>query len=389
MSIDNKVREWKEAGLLDEVTGQRLIDYEYEKLAVRETYNHKPPILILVGSILLALSIFSFVAANWQLIPDSIKISGFLILMVSMYVIAEKFQRQLLRYVTLFRVFGIIFFIAAMAVIFSTYNFSSQLSLLYWLIFAVSVLHRLVYQHTVFTLVAALTALLAHITSYQNIGLLLMTFGFCVTWAWFHYADSTLDRIFSWLNFYALLLMLGQYFDYEGRFWPLWSLVVLHGLLIIYRKQAAWQQLYVVMSAILSIGYLINATEGWWSERQPSVVEATLVSIVLVSVYLLHRRQDLMWVSLLAVIPFSLFEDSGILLAVLLEVIAFTYLFKQDRSQKPIALAFIYFLIIQMTIYFIYVWDKLDISLFFLLGALIVFTLSSALWWRNRTRGDA
>ncbi len=116
-----------------------------------------------------------------------------------------------------------------------------------------------------------------------------------------------------------------------------------------------------------------------------------MLTVVLVAVYLLHRRPDLMWVSLLAVIPFSLFEDSGILLAILLEVVALAYLVYQDHLLKPIVLAFIYFLLVQMTIYFIYVWDKLDISLFFLIGALIVFALSLALWWRSRsrTRGDA
>jgi hypothetical protein len=129
-------------------------------------------------------------------------------------------------------------------------------------------------------------------------------------------------------------------------------------------------------------------TESWLSQRPPSVIEATLLSVALVAVYLIHRRYDLLWVSFLAVIPFALFEDSGVLLAIIIEVIALAYLIRQDVTRQPTIFAFIYFLIVQMTIYFIYVWDRLDISLFFLIGALIVFALSLALWWRNRTRGD-
>lgn len=388
VSIDKKVREWKEAGLLDEVTGQRLVDYEHERLAVREKREHKPPILVIIGSILLALSLFSFVAANWQAIPDLLKVSIFLIFMVAMYVTAEQLQTRAPRYVTLFRVLGIVFFVATMIVIFTTYNLSSQIPLLFWLMFAVAVLHKLIYQHPIFTFITALAAFLANTNSFQGVGLILIILGFAITWVWFHYVDNEIDRIFAWFSFYGLLITVGQYANYEGRFWPIWALVILHVLFLVYRERAQWNYLYLFVAAILSIGYLINATEGWLSQRQPSVLEATALSAILVGVYLLHRRPELVWVSLLAVVPFSLFEDSGILLAIFLEVVALGYLVWQDHNRKPIVLAFIYFLLVQMTIYFIYVWDRLDISLFFLIGALIVFALSLALWWRSRTRGD-
>lgn len=392
VSIDKKVREWEEAGLLDEVTGQRLVEYEHKKLAVGDKREHKPPILVIIGSILLALSLFSFVAANWQAIPDLVKVAIFLVFMVGMYVTAERLQVKASRYVTLFRLLGIAFFVATMIVIFSTYNLSSQIPFLFWLFLAVAVMHKLIFKHPIFTFLAALAGFLAITNSFQGIGITLIAFGLIVTWVWFHYGDNELDRIFAWFGFYGLLITIGQYADYEGRFWPLWALAALHVLFLVYRERAQWNYLYLFVAAVLSIGYLINATEGWLSQRTPSVIEATILSVVLVAVYLLHRRPDLMWVSLLAVIPFSLFEDSGILLAILLEAVALAYLVYQDHNRKPIVLAFIYFLLVQMTIYFIYVWDKLDISLFFLIGALIVFALSLALWWRSRsrtTRGDA
>ncbi len=388
MSIDKKVREWQEAGLLDEATGKRLVDYEHKQRAASEQHDHKPPVLVIVGSILLALSLFSFVAANWQAIPDLLKIGLFLIFMVGFYVFAERVRLKTPRYVTLLRVLGFVFFVATMAVIFTTYNLSGQLTFLFWILFTMAVLHRILYKHIIFSVISAITAFMAVTNSFESLGLTLIGFALIVTWVWFHFVEESLDRTFAWLTFYGILNIFGQYVDYEGRLWPLWSLVILHVLLLIYRKQAAWQAVYLFVAAILSIGYLVNVTESWLSQRPPSIIEATLLSIALVSVYLIHRRSDLMWVSLLAVIPFALFEDSGVLLAVLIEVIALAYLVRQDMTRQRTIFAFIYFLVVQMTIYFIYVWDRLDISLFFLIGALIVFALSLGLWWRNRTRRD-
>lgn len=388
MSIDKKVLEWKEAGLLDEATGARLVDYEHKKKAASEKREHKPPILVIVGSILLALSLFSFVAANWQAIPDLVKVGIFLLFMIGMYVAAERFQTRAPRYVTLFRVLGFAFFIATMSVIFVTYHLSGQLSWLFWILFAMAVLHKILYEHPIFTAIAAITAFMANTNSFEGVGLTLIIFGLIVTWAWFHFVPASIDRIFAWLSFYGLIIMVGQYFDYDGRLWPLWALVILHGLFLVYREKATWQAMYLFVAAVLSLGYLINVTERWLSQRPPSIWEATILSVVLVALFLIHRREELIWVSFLAVIPFALFEDTGILLAILIEGVALAYLIRQDVTRKPTIFAFIYFLLVQMTIYFIYVWDRLDISLFFLIGALIVFALSLALWWRSRTRGD-
>ncbi len=388
VSIDKKVREWQEAGLLDEATGMKLVDYEHKKRATSDRQDHKPPVLVIVGSILLALSLFSFVAANWQVIPDLLKIGLFLACMIGFYVFAERVRLKTPRYVTLLRVLGFVFFIATMAVIFTTYNLSGQLTILFWIFFTMAVLHRIIYEHMIFSIISAITAFMAITNSFEGIGLTLIILGLAVTWVWFHFVDESLDRIFAWFTFYGLLNIIGQYVDYEGRLWPLWSLVILHALLLFYRKRDTWQATYLFVAAVLSIGYLVNVTERWLSQRPPSIVEATVLSIALVAVYLIHRRSDLLWVSLLAVIPFALFEDTGVLLAVLIEVVSLAYLVRQDVTRQRTIYAFIYFLIVQMTIYFIYVWDRLDISLFFLIGALIVFALSLGLWWRNRTRGD-
>lgn len=388
VSIDSKVQEWKAAGLLDEATGARLIDYERKQGAAREATHHKPPILLIIGSILLALSVFSFVAANWQAIPTLMKIVFFLSAMLVSYVLAERTSRRTTRYVTLLRTLGFVFFIATLAVVFTSYQLANQVPLLFWLVFGMALLHRVIDRHPIFLVLTSIAAFLALTNSFNGIGLTLLAIGFLLSLVWFHFYVNAADRVVAWLLLYGLVILVGDWFDYEGRFWPLWALVFLHGLLLYYRKDETWQRMYLFLGGILSIGYLINATESWLTQRQPSVIEATLLAAALVACYLIHRRQDLMWVSLLAIIPFAIFEDTGILLAIFVEIVALAYLVVQDREGRSTAFAFLYFLIVQLTIYFIYVWDKLDISLFFFIGALIVFTLSFGLWWRKRSKGD-
>lgn len=55
----------------------------------------------------------------------------------------------------------------------------------------------------------------------------------------------------------------------------------------------------------------------------------------------------------------------------------------------PLAVGFLYFVVVQFVIYVIYAWERLDMSLFFLIGALLLFALSGAAWWMNRRKEGA
>jgi uncharacterized membrane protein len=85
-----------------------------------------------------------------------------------------------------------------------------------------------------------------------------------------------------------------------------------------------------------------------------------------------------------------LYDPSAIGLAILAEAVALGYLAIHHRQQQPLGLGFVYFILVQVVLYFIYAWERLDMSLFFLLGALLLFALSGAAWWFNRKKaGDA
>ena len=73
-------------------------------------------------------------------------------------------------------------------------------------------------------------------------------------------------------------------------------------------------------------------------------------------------------------------------MAILVEVMAFVYLIERERTGHRLLIPFVYFIAVQLTVYFIYAWNRLDMSLFFLGGALLVFLIAGVLWWMQRRR---
>lgn len=101
------------------------------------------------------------------------------------------------------------------------------------------------------------------------------------------------------------------------------------------------------------------------------------------------RFRDIIWISILGAMGFLLFDDTAIALALVAEVSALAYLIIAQRQNRPLAPGFVYFILVQFVIYVIYAWERLDMSLFFLIGALLLFALSAAAWWLNRKREGA
>lgn len=76
---DRKLREWVEAGLIDEATAQRIETYESD--------NARPWILwaiVGLGALAISLGLISLVAANWQEIPGRVRLSIHFSLMIAL-----------------------------------------------------------------------------------------------------------------------------------------------------------------------------------------------------------------------------------------------------------------------------------------------------------------
>jgi uncharacterized membrane protein len=101
------------------------------------------------------------------------------------------------------------------------------------------------------------------------------------------------------------------------------------------------------------------------------------------------RCRELMWLPVLGFVGFMLYDETAIALAIVAELTALGYLIIAQRQDKPLAMGFVYFIVVQFVIYVIYAWERLDMSLFFLIGAILLFVLSGIAWWLNRKKEGA
>lgn len=116
--------------------------------------------------------------------------------------------------------------------------------------------------------------------------------------------------------------------------------------------------------------------------------EAIALAVAGIGVLLLSffKFRSLMWVAVPGIIGLLLFDETAIGLAVAAELSALAYLIIAQRQNEPVGLGFVYFIVVQFVIYIIYAWERLDMSVFFLIGALLLFLLSAVAWWINRRK---
>ena len=118
MDTEQKLKRWQEAGLLDQETAERISAFEKRQPAPK-----KLPLLLMIGLIFFSLAIFSFIAANWQAIPDLAKVLLMLALMWIFYSIAYFSEKKDFGYPLLFRVIGLAMFGATLLVAAQTFHF--------------------------------------------------------------------------------------------------------------------------------------------------------------------------------------------------------------------------------------------------------------------------
>lgn len=194
----------------------------------------------------------------------------------------------------------------------------------------------------------------------------------------------------SWMLLFFSGFLMWELVDYTSPFWPVWTLFVLVLLLFIIPadKQRLLSPLYLIFGAIMLIVYLalrgetdLELVDLNWPEAIALAVAGLTVLVVT-----FVKFRSIMWISLLGAMGFLLFDETAIALAVVAELSALAYLILAQRQDKPLALGFVYFILVQFVIYVIYAWERLDMSLFFLIGALLLFALSGIAWWLNRKK---
>ncbi|HAE0521362.1 TPA_asm: DUF2157 domain-containing protein, partial [Salmonella enterica subsp. enterica serovar Enteritidis str. P125109] len=368
----------------------------YEK---QRSTKQRLPLLLIVGGTFVVLAVFSFLSANWQAMPIGWKIGLVVALMWICYIMADLSERRRILHPVVFRIGGILAFGASILVVVQSFHLPMEGSLLSWCMFVAALVHYMLWRHEAYGVVAFLSGWTIF-TSLGGFGqeqasyLDWTSFGLMVvlSFNWFYFSQRLPSLLFSWLFLFFSGLSLFLLVSYDGFLWPIWTLFLLVPVLWLVREESnrrIVEMVYLVVAAISSIIYLSVRAES--NVVLPSVTEAVLLAIVStgLGIFLYQKRRGLLLIVPLGFVGVLWIDEQAILLAILFELSALLYLLYRERRHAVVWPAFLYFILVQIAIYVIYAWDRLNMSLFFLIGALLIFLLSGVLWWLRRKGGVA
>ncbi|WP_114571324.1 DUF2157 domain-containing protein [Exiguobacterium flavidum] len=391
MSWQTKLKEWEDAGVIDAGTKARVFEYEGKLKREKKRF----PLLVVIGLIFVALAIMSFIAANWQAIPALVKIGLVLLLMWAFYVLADVSERRKIWSPVAFRILGIISFAGAIVVTVQTFHMSQQGTFLAWAVLLMALGHYFLWRHEAYTIVAFIAGINLLTTAGQSVTWLEWALLLAVGLAWFYFSQKPLPQLFSWIFLFGSGVLLWSLVDgYDGVLWAIWTLFALVPLLFLIKDEEARKKfvpIYLFVGGAASVVYLAvrGGTEDWTVDMS-YYESAALLLVALAIGYVGYRWfKPLLWLVPLGLFGFALYDDTAIALAAIIEIVAFAFLIYSERKDHSLVMPFVYFIAVQMAIYFVYAWDRLDMSLFFLIGAIIVFLLAGIAWWLRRRREGA
>lgn len=382
--MNHKLKEWLDAGVIDETTHDSIVAYER-----KQPQKRKVPLLLTIGLIFFALAVFSFIAANWSLIPDFVQVGIMLGLMWGFYVLGYFAETRYFGWPILFRLLGLAMFGASMLVTAQTFHFSMSDSLVPWAIYLAAIAHYFIWRHQSYVIVGFVFGVFILVSSISSIGWVEWVLFIAVTFGWFYFSKAIQPMLLSWLLLFCSGLMLWSLLDYKSSLWPVWTLFVLVALLFLVPKfEHHLRPLYLMVGAVILVVYLAIRGETDLTLVDVNWPEAIALAVagLVVSAITWKKFRSIAWVAILGAIGLLLFDETAIGLAVVAEISALAYLMIAQRHDQPLALGFVYFIIVQFVIYFVYAWERLDMSLFFLLGAFLLFVLSGIGWWLKRKK---
>ncbi|WP_033542934.1 DUF2157 domain-containing protein [Planococcus sp. CAU13] len=388
MDLEQKLVQWRNEGLLDQTAMDRILAFEK-----KQPQKKKVPLLLLIGLIFFALAVFSFIAANWQAIPELLKVALAVGLMWIFYILAHFSEKKGLGQPLLFRLLGLAMFGASILITAQTFHFTLSNSVLPWAVFIAALAHYFQWHHLVYAIIAFIFGINTLTSFLPNTGWIEWGMFVAISLAWFYFSKDSASKVFSWMLLFFSGLLMWDLVTYNSPFWPIWTLfaLVLVLFLVPDRTQKLLSPLYLIFGAIMLVVYLalrgeteLSLVDLNWPE---SIALAAAGFAVLFISYTKFR--SIIWISILGAVGLLLFDNTALGLAAVAEVSALAYLIIAQRQNGPLAPGFVYFILVQFVIYVIYAWERLDMSLFFLIGALLLFALSGAAWWLNRRKEGA
>lgn len=384
---EKKLQEWYEAGILPNEAFHNILAYER-----KQPKKQKLPLLLTIGLIFFALAIFSFIAANWSIIPAIVKVTFMLILMWGFYVLGHFSETKHISKPIIFRVLGLIMFGASVLVTAQTFHLSSSNTTLPWLLFIAAIAHYFIWKHNAFTIFGLISGTILLTSLVSTIGWIEWLLFVAVTFNWFKRSKHAASKMASWLLLFGSGLLLWAFVGITTPLLPIWTLFVL--VLLLFRERAfknVLYPLYLIIAGVMLIGYLATRGATDLPYVDLSIIESIALAMigVVMAVILWIKFRPITWIALLSCIGLLSLDTTAIGLAIIAEISALSYLLVAQRQERPLKFGFFYFIAVQFVIYVIYAWERLGMTLFFLLGAMLLFVLSGIAWAFNRRKEGA
>ncbi|EPD50244.1 DUF2157 domain-containing protein [Paenisporosarcina sp. FSL H8-0542] len=384
MVLKQKLQSWKNEGFIDESTVEKILAFES-----KQPKPVKIPLLLIIGLIFFSLAVFSFIAANWQAMPDVLRIFLTLSVMWLFYILGHFSEMKKFGQPIIFRLIGLAMFAASIVVTVQTYHFSLYNSFLPWAIFIAALGHYWHWRQFPYAIVAFVFGAQVLFTSVVTLGWFEWGAFLAVSLAWFYFSKTPISISFSWILLFGAGLTLWSVVEYDNVLWPIWSLFGVVAFIHFFpEKEQIVRPLYLMIGGIQLLVYLAILGETQLSFIEINIVESITLAIVGAALlaFSYFRFKKFQWVAALSLIGLLLYDESAIGLAILAEVIALAYLINEHRKDRLLAPGFVFFILVQFVLYFIYAWGRMDVSLFFLIGALLLFALSGIAWRINKKK---
>ncbi|PRO65523.1 DUF2157 domain-containing protein [Alkalicoccus urumqiensis] len=391
MDVGRKLREWEQEELLSQETAALIMEYEKQKHP--DGKKDRMPLLMMVGLVFFTLAVFSFIAANWQVMPPLLKSGIVLSLMWLFYGLGMISEKRSSGWPVLYRMIGLAMFGASLIVTAQAFHLSSSGSILPWAVFTAALLHYALWRHAAYAGAAFIMGVVTLLASVPAVSWLEWGVFTAAALTWLVFSRKRLSLVFSWLLVFGSGLKLWSTPAVESLFWPVWTLFFLVFLLFVLTKEQRRMllPLYPAVSAVSLLVYLAvrGETEGvleglGWLEA--GLLAAAGTAVLTAGWW---KFRPAVWTAVLGLTGLMMFDQSAVLLAVTAEAAALGYMFYAQKHELPAAPGFIYFILVQAVIYVVFAWGRLDMALFFLIGAFLLFAMAGSAWWFNQRKEAA
>jgi uncharacterized membrane protein len=387
--LDTEGPGWVERGIINSEQLQQL----------RALYPEQPRaigLLPLLGSLLVGLSALSLVAANWQDLPEEVRLGLLIGALVGAYAAGEHFLARGYRSLGIGLVgLGLLLFGASIVLTSQLYQLIGYdvTGLLAWVAAGVALTY--LYQSRALLLLAVFIGAVAQGYSVGS----LSTFSYATAaltaaglgYYWWRRPDGLCGAVLATgLLWQAALLIEHLHIKITWFFVPAMLIYAVGDWQPNRPAARAWQAPPLVAAFLFMLGLaMFGATDDYTDRLRPQLLGflGALLLVLLVSVAGKRARGRLGstadWLLLLP----GYYFPGGLALTVAALVVLYAYsgsvLYRGFREQAPerVNLGTVLFVLTTMVAYFKLTWDFLNKSLFFLLGGLLLLSLS---WYLRR-----